>query len=122
MESLEETGVGVAIDDFGTGYSSLSQLKRFPVRTLKIDRSFICNLPHQEDDVAIALAVIAMAKRLKLRVVAEGVEHAEQRDFLRAHECDEAQGFLFSAAVPLANIVDLLRPSGSETGWVKRVA
>jgi diguanylate cyclase (GGDEF)-like protein/PAS domain S-box-containing protein len=123
MESLEETGVGVAIDDFGTGYSSLSQLKRFPVRTLKIDRSFICNLPHQPDDVAIALAVIAMAKRLKLRVVAEGVERAEQRDFLLAHECDEAQGFLFSAAVPLASIVDLLQPGASPgTSAARRVA
>jgi EAL domain-containing protein (putative c-di-GMP-specific phosphodiesterase class I) len=115
MESLEATGVGIAIDDFGTGYSSLSQLKRFPVRTLKIDRCFIDSLPHEEDDVAIALAVIVMAKRLKMRVVAEGVETAAQRDFLVEHECDEAQGFLFSRPIPLSGMIEWLRPQPGDT-------
>jgi EAL domain-containing protein (putative c-di-GMP-specific phosphodiesterase class I) len=109
MKRLDAAGIGVAIDDFGTGYSSLSQLKRFPIRTLKIDRSFVDRLPNDEDDVAIALAVIAMAKRLKMRVVAEGVETTEQRDFLLRHECDQAQGFLFSRPVPLADLVGVLR-------------
>lgn len=109
MKRLDAAGIGVAIDDFGTGYSSLSQLKRFPIRTLKIDRSFVDRLPNDEDDVAIALAVIAMAKRLKMRVVAEGVETSEQRDFLLRHECDQAQGFLFSRPVPLPDLVVVLR-------------
>jgi diguanylate cyclase (GGDEF)-like protein/PAS domain S-box-containing protein len=122
MQSLEATGIGIAIDDFGTGYSSLSQLKRFPVRTLKIDRSFIDSLPHEEDDVAIALAVIVMAKRLKMRVVAEGVETAAQRDFLVEHQCDEAQGFLFSRPAPLSAIIEWLQPTPRDTGPARRVA
>ena len=126
MESLEATGVGIAIDDFGTGYSSLSQLKRFPVRTLKIDRCFIDSLPHEEDDVAIALAVIVMAKRLRMRVVAEGVETAAQRDFLVEHECDEAQGFLFSRPIPLSAMIEWLRPqpgdNESRSGRPRQVA
>ncbi len=115
MKRLDAAGIGVAIDDFGTGYSSLSQLKRFPIRTLKIDRSFVDRLPSDEDDVAIALAVIAMAKRLKMRVVAEGVETAEQRDFLLRHECDQAQGFLFSRPVPLADLVGVLRAESNRS-------
>ena len=114
MKSLEAAGIGIAIDDFGTGYSSLSQLKRFPIRTLKIDRSFIDSLPHDEDDVAIALAVVALAKRLKMRVVAEGVETAEQRDFLLQHECDQAQGFLFSRPVPMAELVEVLKSNARQ--------
>jgi diguanylate cyclase (GGDEF)-like protein/PAS domain S-box-containing protein len=110
MESLEASGIGVAIDDFGTGYSSLSRLKRFPVRTIKIDRSFVETLPHDQEDVAIALAIIAMAKRLRMRVVAEGVETTDQREFLRRNQCDQAQGFLFSRAVPFTKIVEYLRP------------
>jgi diguanylate cyclase (GGDEF)-like protein/PAS domain S-box-containing protein len=120
MESLEATGIGIAIDDFGTGYSSLSQLKRFPIRTLKIDRSFVAHLPQEADDVAIALAIIAMAKRLKMRVVAEGVETPEQRDFLLRHECDQAQGFLFSPAVPLVRIVDVLRAASGARAAIER--
>ena len=127
MQSLQASGIGIAIDDFGTGYSSLSQLKRLPVRTLKIDRSFVDGLPHDEDGVAIALAIIAMAKRLKLQVVAEGVETGDQRDFLRRHECDQAQGFLFGRAVPLAKLIEQLRPraqnsSATVTPFPRRVA
>jgi len=127
MESLEASGIGVAIDDFGTGYSSLSRLKRFPVRTIKIDRTFVETLPADQEDVAITLAIIAMAKRLRLRVVAEGVETAEQREFLCRNQCDEAQGFLFSRAVPFAKIVEYLRPQapsgrGTVTPFPRRVA
>jgi diguanylate cyclase (GGDEF)-like protein/PAS domain S-box-containing protein len=111
LKSLEGLGIGLAIDDFGTGYSSLSQLKRFPIRTLKIDRSFVDGLPRDEEDVAIALAIIAMAKRLKMRVVAEGIETPQQRQFLARHHCDEGQGYVFSKAVPLREIEQMLMTS-----------
>jgi diguanylate cyclase (GGDEF)-like protein/PAS domain S-box-containing protein len=108
LRSFEGLGIGLAIDDFGTGYSSLSHLKRFPIRTLKIDRSFVDGLPREEEDVAIALAIIAMAKRLKMRVVAEGVETPEQRQFLARHRCDEGQGYVFSRPVPLDVVEHML--------------
>jgi len=109
LRDFEALGIGLAIDDFGTGYSSLSHLKRFPIRTLKIDRSFVDGLPREEEDVAIALAIIAMAKRLKMRVVAEGVETVQQRQFLARHRCDEGQGYVFSRPVPLHEIENLLK-------------
>ncbi|HVK55538.1 MAG TPA: EAL domain-containing protein [Burkholderiales bacterium] len=109
LRNFEALGIGLAIDDFGTGYSSLSHLKRFPIRTLKIDRSFVDGLPRDEDDVAIALAIIAMAKRLKMRVVAEGVETIQQRQFLARHRCDEGQGYVFSRPAPLQEIEALLK-------------
>jgi EAL domain-containing protein (putative c-di-GMP-specific phosphodiesterase class I) len=100
LAGIRARGVRVALDDFGTGYSSLAQLKRFPIDTVKIDRAFVAELPHNADDAAIARAIIALGKSLRLVVVAEGVETEQQRAFLAAHGCDELQGYLFSR--PLA--------------------
>jgi len=108
MQQLKRLGVRVAIDDFGTGYSSLSYLKRFPLSSVKIDRSFVLDLPGDKDDAAITQAVIAMAHSLRLRVVAEGVETAEQYRFLEEHQCDEMQGHYFSKPVDAPTIARLL--------------
>lgn len=105
---LRALGVKLAIDDFGTGYSSLSYLKRFPVDYVKIDRSFICELEHSAEDAAIVRAIIAMVHSLELQVVAEGVETQAQMDFLKAHQCDEIQGYLLSPPVPAEQFAELL--------------
>ncbi len=108
MKELRGLGVRLSIDDFGTGYSSLSALKRFPVERLKIDRTFFRDLPDDEDDRAVASAVISLGQKLNLRVIAEGVETEEQVAFLRENHCDELQGFHFSRPVVADAIPALL--------------
>jgi diguanylate cyclase (GGDEF)-like protein/PAS domain S-box-containing protein len=108
MRALKSMGLSLSIDDFGTGYSSLSALKSFPISTLKIDKSFIRELADNLDDQAITMAVISLAHKLNLRVIAEGVETEQQRAFLRSHDCDEMQGYLFSPPVPATRIASLL--------------
>ena len=100
LRKLKDLGVSIAIDDFGTGYSALGYLRRFPVDVIKIDRSFVAAISASADDAAFVSAVIAMARRLKLTVVAEGVETKEQLAFLKENLCDLAQGFLFSRPLP----------------------
>jgi EAL domain-containing protein (putative c-di-GMP-specific phosphodiesterase class I) len=109
LQYLRDIGVTVSIDDFGTGYSSLSYLRRLPIDTLKIDRSFLHQLSGSLDGTAITIAIIRMGKSLNLRVVAEGVESSEDLAFLKENDCDEAQGFYFSQPVPADQFADLLR-------------
>jgi EAL domain-containing protein (putative c-di-GMP-specific phosphodiesterase class I) len=109
MQSLRRLGVKLTIDDFGTGYSSLSALKNFPLSRMKIDKSFVCNLPGDECDQTMAAAVISLAQRLNLSVIAEGVETREQMAFLRENGCREMQGFLFGRPAPVKEIEDLIK-------------
>ena len=109
LHKLKALGVRIAIDDFGTGYSSLSYLKRFPIDSLKIDRSFVTELPGNQEDASIAQAVITMAHALRLKVVAEGVENDAQLEFLAAHTCDEMQGYYFSHPLPAAVCMQFLK-------------
>ncbi len=113
LHTLRERGVRIALDDFGTGYSSLSYLRRFPLDALKIDQSFVREISAAGDDASIVAAVIDMARSLKLRVVAEGVETLGQFEFLPAHGCDEAQGYYFSRPVHPRQFADLLRRGGT---------
>ncbi|OPY57860.1 MAG: Cyclic di-GMP phosphodiesterase Gmr [Pelotomaculum sp. PtaU1.Bin035] len=108
LHELKEMGIQLAIDDFGTGYSSLSYLKRFPINKLKIDKSFVNEIGTALDNSAIASTVIVLGQSLKLGVVAEGVETEEQFDFLRLHQCDEMQGYLFGKPVPPEKFEKLL--------------
>jgi EAL domain-containing protein (putative c-di-GMP-specific phosphodiesterase class I) len=108
LEKLKSIGVQIAIDDFGTGYSSLAYLKRFPIDTLKVDRSFIRDSPADSGDRKITGAIIAMAHGLKLKVVAEGVETADQLRFLRTQCCDAVQGYFLFRPLPEAEVPDVL--------------
>ncbi len=122
LQALRKTGIRVALDDFGTGYSSLSYLRDFPIDSVKIDRSFVDEVTSVVEDTSIVKAVIGMARNLGLRVVAEGVENQDQLEFLRAHACDEAQGYYFSRPVEPDVFAELLRTgfgpgfTGSEDG------
>jgi EAL domain-containing protein (putative c-di-GMP-specific phosphodiesterase class I) len=108
LQALSAMGVHISIDDFGTGYSSLSYLRRFPLDKLKIDRSFIRDLMTNADDASIVRAIISLAHNLRLRVVAEGVETAQQLEFLRELGCDQYQGFYCSPAVPASQFIELI--------------
>jgi diguanylate cyclase (GGDEF)-like protein/PAS domain S-box-containing protein len=109
MHALKSMGIGLSIDDFGTGYSSLSYLKRFPVDVLKIDRSFVHDLAAGEEDAAMVDAIISLARGLHMRVIAEGVETPAQLAYLREQGCDEVQGFLYSRALPVPEVEQILR-------------
>ncbi|MBL0141773.1 MAG: EAL domain-containing protein [Betaproteobacteria bacterium] len=117
LAQLRAVGMGVAVDDFGVGYSSLGQLKRLPATELKIDRSFIANVPEDSSSGSITEAIIAMAKRLKLRVMAEGVETRQQLEFLRDHRCDAFQGYLFSKPLTALEASAMLRAQAGGAGW-----
>jgi diguanylate cyclase (GGDEF)-like protein len=114
IQELKAMGLTLAIDDFGTGYSSFSYLRQFRVSKLKIDRSFIRDVAVNPDDAAITAAIISMAKSLKLKVIAEGVENEAQMSFLRAHHCDEIQGYYFSKPLAVEKVADKLRGHNPE--------
>ena len=113
LNELKALGTTLSMDDFGTGYSSLSYLKRFPFDKLKIDQSFVRDMTSDPDSAAIAKAIIAMAHNLRLKVIAEGVETAGQLNYLRMHNCDEIQGYLFSKPIIAEDFCDLLRENRS---------
>lgn len=108
IQNLNEMGIDLSIDDFGTGYSSLSYLKNSPISTVKIDRSFIAEIPENKENCALVKAIIVMAHALSLKVIAEGVETQEQLDFLLEHQCDIAQGYFFARPMPLKEFKDYL--------------
>ncbi|NET27476.1 bifunctional diguanylate cyclase/phosphodiesterase [Okeania sp. SIO1I7] len=109
MEAWQMFGINISMDDFGTGYSSLSYLREFPFDVIKIDRSFIRNITEDSKTEAITIAIIQMAHNLNLKVVAEGVETQSELDFLRKYDCDEIQGYLFSAPLPTSKFENLLK-------------
>jgi EAL domain-containing protein (putative c-di-GMP-specific phosphodiesterase class I) len=109
LTTLGKMGIRIALDHFGTGHASAAYLKRFPIATLKIDRSFISDLPGDTEDRAITAAIIAMGKSLDLTLVAEGVETQGQLDFLRAHGCAEFQGYYSSQPLPAEQLEQLLQ-------------
>ena len=119
---LKKQGVRISMDDFGTGYSSLNYLKRFPIDRIKLDQSFVRDLPGDKDDAAIAMAVIAMGRSLELVVIAEGVETEEQLEFLKDRDCDQLQGFLFSRPLPPDDFATFLEDRRASAGTVRAPA
>jgi EAL domain-containing protein (putative c-di-GMP-specific phosphodiesterase class I) len=114
LYKFRDNGIQVALDDFGTGYSSLAYLRKFDIDYIKIDKAFISNLSTNADDLALCSAMIEMAHKLSLKVIAEGVETREQRDLLQQIGCDYAQGYLFSKPVAAAEFTNLLKTSVDE--------
>ena len=106
LSKLKDLGIALSLDDFGTGYSSLSYLSRMPLDELKIDRSFVASLPHSANNASIVGTIIGMAASMNLRVVAEGIEQAEQALFLRDKNCQIAQGFYFSKPLTPVGVID----------------
>ena len=108
LGQINDLGIGISVDDFGTGYSSLASLKRLPINTLKIDRSFVMDLPQDEEDAAIVKAIIALAKSLNLDLIAEGVETKVQKEFLLENDCKNIQGYYYSRPIPAEDIHTML--------------
>jgi diguanylate cyclase (GGDEF)-like protein len=117
LQKLKAMGLKLAIDDFGTGYSSFSYLRQFRVSKIKIDRSFVRDVAVNPDDAAITSAIISMARSLNLKVIAEGVENEAQMSFLRAHECDEIQGYYFSKPLAVDQVADKLRLNSADNAF-----
>jgi EAL domain-containing protein (putative c-di-GMP-specific phosphodiesterase class I) len=118
LTGLKAIGVRIAVDDFGSGYSSLALLQRFPLDTIKIDRSFMRDIVGTTEDTGLADAIIAMGKSLSLTVVAQGVETKEQAEHLRLHSCDELQGFYFKRPLPVDEFTQLLRDQSTEITYI----
>ncbi|HSG22043.1 MAG TPA: EAL domain-containing protein, partial [Azonexus sp.] len=115
---LRELGITVAVDDFGTGYSSLAYLRRLPIDVLKIDRSFVRDVDHDEEDAQIVKTIVALGQALKLTMIAEGIESSSQADLLHALGCDQAQGYLFSRPLPADELAQWLdQPPIPRFGW-----
>src|SRR5690606_30948353 len=114
LTAIKALGVRLAIDDFGVGYSSLAQIKRFPIDTLKVDSSFIREIPQNREDRAITEAIIAMGRTLSLTVIAEGVETKEQEAFLREHQCDQSQGYYFSKPISPEQFVEFMQTRAAD--------
>jgi EAL domain-containing protein (putative c-di-GMP-specific phosphodiesterase class I) len=117
LRALSTMGVRIAVDDFGTGYSNLHYLKRFPIDTLKLDKSFVHDIPESANVATIVRSVIRMAQNLNLTVVAEGVENRQQLKFLQAHDCSEGQGYYFSKPVASAEFESLLALGERHWAW-----
>jgi EAL domain-containing protein (putative c-di-GMP-specific phosphodiesterase class I) len=122
LTKLKHLGIRIAIDDFGTGYSSLATLERFPLDTIKIDRTFVHDLSAVSEESGFADAVIAMGKNLSVTVVAQGVETSEQAEFLREHACDELQGFYFNRPLPVEEFTKFLLEGPSDVSSSGRFA
>ena len=121
LNRISELGIQISIDDFGTGYSSLAYLKKLPVDTLKIDREFIRDVPGDEDDVSIVKSIIALAKSMKIDVLAEGVETRQQLDFLKSEGCSFIQGHYLSEPKPASEIPGLIGYPADETKGQKGI-
>jgi EAL domain-containing protein (putative c-di-GMP-specific phosphodiesterase class I) len=116
LETLHVLGISIAIDDFGTGYSSLSHLKRLPIDTLKIDKSFIADILHNEDAIVIVNTMVALAESLRMKVIAEGVENKAQKDFLLSHGCYNVQGYYYSEPISAEEMKAMLRRQQMQSG------